>query len=272
VLNPATDDVLPAAFGAQLHVRSDPGAYHLRFSFKMENPTIADLIAKGAARYSVHVECRHNFFRKLYSFGAPSGMIAIPADELQGKVDVSFFVHAMDTIPKYTVAGAHDDYAGAVFAIRPGDLLALAPSVDFDADKSYDALRKISSIMLINPATEVPEGHMRTYFDRDKIEVFLSPADYQRYGSLKGSSKLNQTLIQAISFPVMCEAIRQMRQSSPGEEETPPRWHRRVERRLAELAIDWRDENRTEIEIAQQLLANPVGRFFGEMISLTENS
>src|SRR5882724_4995183 len=103
VLSPIRDDVQPNAFGASLTVVPDPQAYQLNFGFDLKNPTLLSLIEKGTATYTVHVECGSNFFRQMFSFATPDGRVTIPADELIGTVEVSFFVTAANPVADYRI-------------------------------------------------------------------------------------------------------------------------------------------------------------------------
>jgi hypothetical protein len=271
VLSPLSDDVTPAVFDTTLEVMTTPGAYVLKVRMTIQNTTLLTMIAAGDAHYSLHVECQNNFYRELFRSQDPSQRIEIPADELAGTVEVSSFVTATRDFPAYRVDGAHADYAGRTFIVRTGDVLAVAKSFTFDAEKEQDALKKISSIMQIQPSDSVADGYLDTEFDNnDRITVFLSKADHEKYGLLRETPGIRGVVIQAISLPVLIEAVAIVREQQSGESEGLPRWQRRVRLKLAELDPHWETSERTDLHFAQLLLANPFGRFVGELLKITD--
>lgn len=272
VLSPFRDDVQPNSFVAELSLTPDPQSYHLDYRLALQNPTLVSLIESAKATYGVHVECRGNFFRQLFRSNKQNDRITIPADDLTGTVEVSFFVTAATAMNDYVIEGAHADYAGAVFSVRPGDVLAIAPAVTFDADKDFDPLKKISSILQICPDENLRDGAFVLDLGADKLTVFLAKADHERYAQLRGDARITATLVQSIVVPTLAETIAQMRQTPPNEadSESQLRWFRIIRQRLADAGEDYANGAKTPLELAQKLLSNPLGRCLKELLNVTE--
>jgi hypothetical protein len=271
VLSPLSDDVTPAIFDAALEVTSSPAAYVLHMQMVIENPTLLTLIASGDAHYSLHVECQNNFYRALFRSQKATQQIEIPADELAGTIEVSSFITASRDIHTYRIDGAHSDYSGRTFVVRAGDILAVARSVTFEAEKEQDALKKISSIMQIQPSGNVSDGYFETDFESsDRITVFLSKSDHEKYGLLRETLGIRSVIIQTISLPVLIEAVAIVREQQTGESEALPRWQRLMRQRLSELDPLWERSDRTDLHFAQLLLANPFGRCVTELLQITD--
>jgi hypothetical protein len=272
VLSPGRDDVQPNSFNATLTVTPETDAYQLDFAFELMNPTLIALVKDGAATLTVHVECASNFFRRMFPFNVPNGRVTIPANELLGAVEVSFFVTAAEAIPDYRIDGAHADYGSATFTIRAGDVLAIAPGATFDADKDFDPLKKISSIVQICPADEIEEGPFSLDFATQKLSIFLAKNDYQRYSQLLAHPGIAAVLVQGIVVAALVEAIAYMRQTPAYEAaaDTQPRWFRVIRQRLIELNESYSNQARPCVELAQKLLSNPLARCLRELMPLTE--
>lgn len=269
VLSPFRDDVMPNKFTATLAVHAEPEFYKLKPSLSMEHSALMAMVAEGHAAYSVHIECRNNFYRQVFQSAEPNFEISIPATELSGTVEVSFFVTASIEVAGYSLAGTHSDYGSERFSIRAGDVLAMCKSVTFEAEKEYDSLKKISSIIQIDSDEKVPQGKMEVFLDADKITVFLSKLDFANYGELKVSESVRATLIQCVSLPPLIEAISYLKTWS-GPPDSQFRWMRRLRERLSKVAPAWEQSQATSLDLAQAILANPVGRCFPELLKVTE--
>lgn len=273
VLSPSRDDVHPNIFGAELVVTPDGNMYHLDFSFDLKNPSLLSMIQTGAAGYAVHVECGSNFFRRMFWSSKPTGRITIEADELIGTVEVSFFITATAPIAEYRIEGAHEDYGSSAFVVRAGDILAIAPGATFDADKDYDPLKKISSIVQVCP-DEIDDGPFSLDFSGAKLTVFLAKNDHARYSQLQDTPGIASILVQSIVMTALVEAIAYMRQI-PASEATldgQPRWFRVIRQRLLDLGEDYANSAKPCVELAQKLLSNPLARCLGELMPLTEQT
>ena len=147
VLAPFRDDVSPNDFRLKLDISSDTENWYLNVRFEYSNPSLKGLIQSGKVTYSVHVECRRNFYRELFSFSEPVKQLVIKANELVGRVEVSGFIRAHESIEEYSIEGAHSDYGNAKFQIRVGDILAVDRTQQFEAYVDYDPLKNIASIL-----------------------------------------------------------------------------------------------------------------------------
>jgi hypothetical protein len=271
VLSPLSDDVMPATFDATLEVTSSPAAYVLRMQMVIENPALLTMVGAGDAHYSLHVECQNNFYRELFRSQKATQQIEIPVDELAGTIEVSSFITASRDIANYHLDGAHADYSGRTFVVRAGDILAVARSLTFEAEKEQDALKKIASIMQIQPSENVPDGYFETDFESsDRITVFLSKSDHEKYGLLRETLGIRGVIIQTISLPVLIEAVAIVREKQTGESDGLPRWQRRMRQRLTELDPQWEASDRTDLHFAQLLLASPFGRCIAELLKITD--
>jgi hypothetical protein len=271
VLSPLSDDVSPNTFDSLIAVTARPEAYVLRVELQIGNPTLLALVGSGKAKYSLHVECQSNFYRKLFQSEKAVQEIPIPADEVSGVVEVAAFITAAEAIDGYRIEGAHADYTGLAFPVRPGDILAVSKTATFEAEKDYDSLQKISSVMQIQPSESVAEGFIETDYEaNDRITVFLSKSDHQRYGLLRESAGIRGVIIQTISLPVLIEAVAILREQEPQDSEGVPRWQRRIRHKLSAVAPDWETSEKSNLHFAQLLLSSPFGRCVTELLQVTE--
>src|SRR5208282_205801 len=98
-----------------------------------ECPDLAAHIAAGSAVFGLHVECSRTFYRAWFRQTGPEVKLNLPANAVRGKVELLAMCVAARDLPAYKLSGQHEDYQGSTFHISPGDLLAVAKEVEFDA-------------------------------------------------------------------------------------------------------------------------------------------
>lgn len=270
VLAPFTDDVIPNKFDFTVSVSHDADNFYLDVRFDYENQTLDDLVEGGKAAFSVHLECKRNFYREIFTFSKRTEKITIPTCELVGRVEVSAFIKAQDPISVYQIQGSHADYGTASFQVRTGDVLAVAQSKTFDAYVDYDPLRRISSILTIRRSDEVEEGPMKLDTSSDRIVATLSQKDYDRYTDLKADPKLGPLLANQVVVPALLEGVHEI-QGTPEEEfevEMTKRWFRSVFKKLDEMDIKIRNADASAMEAVQAILKLPLRRSLEGIIQM----
>ena len=126
VLAPFRDDVTPNQFSFVLTVKPDADNYYIEVRFDYENPTLSQLLEAGAAIHALHLECKRNFYRQIFTFSNRVHNLTISASDLVGRVEVSGFIKAQTPLTSYQVDGSHQDYGDTSFLVQPGDILAVA--------------------------------------------------------------------------------------------------------------------------------------------------
>lgn len=262
VLTPFTDDVQPSEFKIELSVDHDPDNYYLKLKFLYENVTLANLLRDKHAAHTVHLECRRNFFRRSFSSTDREFSLTIPSKELVGRIEISGFITASAEISEYQIEGSHDDYDEAIFSIRPGDILAAAPSLKFDAYVDYDPLKKISSILTVSCNKESTDGPMTVDTSGDRIIATLAKHDFERYTDLKADPSIGPLLANQIVIPALLEALHEIANTDEEEMdvEMDRRWFRSIVEKLRNEGIDLSLPETTPLEALQTILRLPLRR------------
>lgn len=249
------DDVPDAAFQATFEYASDQQFYYITVTVACSSRTLTKLVATGGACYVVHVECGNTLFRKAYDFSAQSHRVQIPASQLNDSVEVNAFIRAMKDIRAYRIGGAHEDYGNTAFQIRSGDILAIGEGQIFNAESTFDSLRRVGSIMLIEQSQEVGDHPMKVDYNSDKIRIFLCKTDFKSYSRLKSVPTLTSHLTTTIVLPVLIEALYYIQAQSDDLESF--KWYRNLDRRVEALGLGSEQEILTK---AQMLLDMPIRR------------
>jgi len=262
------DDVPGAAFQATIEMSADRQSVYLQTDTACSCEALNAHLAAGRASRVLHVECSNTLFRRAYDFRDVQHRVSIPADSLNDAVEVNVFIRAADRIRDYTIPEAHPDYAGAVFDVRRGDILAVGEGQVFHIESSFDSLSRIGSIMQISESPKDGDLPMEPSFDQDKIVIFLSKSDFADYKILKLNAAVRGPLTTTIVLPVLVEALHILKEESEGIDDSH-RWVRALSRRLESLNLD------TEMQplyLAQRLLELPVKRALSSSRMLAEAS
>lgn len=272
VLSSCRDDVTDSSFQCLFHVDQDKKNYYLTPSFTNSNRTIARLIEEGRAAFYMHVECSSTFYRKSIIISGKTKTITVCGDYLKGKVEVNFFVCATEAIEDYSIEGAHEDYAGLTFSVRKGDILAFAESETFHADKTYEQIRPLSSIMRVIKNEDLETGIISVNYN-DFIDINMPHAEYNAYFKAKNDRKIVSTLGCLVALPTLIDAISEIKErkrSNDAEASREDKWFRILEDKLESLEGVNLDED-APIVLAQRILENPLRRGLNELFEILQD-
>lgn len=233
-------------------------------TFSLKNEAIEQLVRSGKASFVAEVQSRSTFFRTSFSTNKTIESFSFPAQKVRDRVTVEFYVCANEDINSYRPSDSHPAYEGAVFEIEKGDVLAVGGAVSFPADKNFDPLRPpVSSFMSIREGSH-HEGPIQIDYESEKITIILSKEDYRNYLDVRNQKTAEGILHAAIVFPVLVDAIYQVRNQNSNFEAMP--WFIRLETVLEAKGL----REKEPVEAAQKILDNPAARSFSSMSSLLE--
>lgn len=276
VLRPGYDDV-GGTFNFDLNNNVSIGAdkYLIDVAAEFENATIEKLIQEGKAKIYAFVYCKANFYRNAISMASFIERIEIPVDCLTGQVEVSIVVAATTNFC-YKNSSQHADYGDNSFAIACGDILAVSEANTFIAEKEFDSLQKIESIISINADKDLQRNDpLKIDSNGDKIKVTISELVFKEYMMLKKANTVTKTLETLIFLPLLVSIICEWRNDSDYESENRDhRWFRAINARAENLDIiqDIKSETVSPFVLAQKMLDAPFSRCLDEVTKKWQNS
>lgn len=246
------DDVPGADFQATVEPSADAEMVYIDVIVSTSSISLKRLLDDGRATYVVHVECGNTSYRASHAFREEQCRVAVEKANLNDAVEVNVIATAREEVPGYRVDGQNEEYGDHTFTVRPGDILAVNPGVQFYVERDFLSFEKIDSILVVLPYSDERARPMEVTFDDEKIKVYLSKQDFYDY-KLVRSSPLAPILAASIVLPVVAEAVRYAKDNSS----LTLRWMRALNRRLEILGVTMDDEPLT---IAQALLELPIRR------------
>ncbi|MBN8625467.1 MAG: hypothetical protein J0M17_08265 [Planctomycetes bacterium] len=251
------NDVVDTAFQAPIEVHNDVANFYLKAQVQCSSRTVRKLVDRGDAVYVMHVECGNTFYRQAFEFSKPEEEVMIPGEFLNSTVEVNVVARAKRDIKRYQVENSHPDYGDATFAIRAGDILAVSEGYSFDADITFDNLKKIGSIMQVVELDEPGDAPMAVDLTAEKITICLCKGDFENYKLIRQNKLLSASLIATLVLPALVEALTHLKGDHSDVEGT--RWCRSLKRRVETLGLSTEAE---ALENAQRILELPLRRAF----------
>lgn len=276
VLRPGYDDV-EGIFNFDLGEGVNVGAdkYIINIAAMFENVSIEELIASGKAKIYVFVHCKANFFRKAIEIKSFTERIEIPVSDLSGLVELTIVVSAAARM-KYRNITQHSDYANAEFPIECGDILAISETNTFIAEKEFDSLQKVESIISVIANENLQRNDPLTIdWSNDKIKVAISKIVFEDYKRLKNARMVTKTLETTIFLPILVSILSDWRHDPATYEDEYKafRWFRAIHARAVDLNIvdDIRKGIQSPFVLAQKLLDAPISRCLDEVMKKWES-
>ncbi|MCY1042595.1 hypothetical protein OV208_14820 [Corallococcus sp. bb12-1] len=230
------------------------------------NPSIASLVRDGVAAFTIRVSCGATYYRETFQSRSAQIQFTLPSSTLVGDVEIQVRVCSLQRLERYHPDQLHPDYGDRTFDIQVGDVLALGDDFSLRVDKQFDPLAAdIPSIMRIMKGNNV-SGPFEVDFWGEQIVVLLPADAHELYGIASNSSP--ELIHAALVMPVLCEAIRKVRQVSDEEAtmvELP--WYRRLEAMLEARRIN---DDESALSAAQKLLDMPLLRSFRSIVRKSE--
>lgn len=264
------DDV-KGSYETQLSVQLGPDKVTLVAEHKLSNPSIQDMISSKKAAFSVEINCPKTFYRNVFFTNDPKHIIEISSNLLLDKVLLDFYIIATEDIAEYKINEAHEDYKGYTFSLYKGEVIAGGGSASFIAEKSWLALKTVSSFMDIQKYEE-DNGPMKIDLSCDKITVRLSRNDYERYHGTWNRQHFGAIFHSALVLPALLYALSQMLEDETGDNYGEKKWYQMLDHRIKND-----DDLKTIVfeqgniaQIAQILLGNPMDRTLSSLEKIAE--
>lgn len=198
------EDYRTTVFKGSLTVNLQPDCYLVRPNFEINNDGIAELISDGKLTYAIEVQSPATWYRKLFQV-KDNKPIRLNPTFLHERVELTPCIVAATDITEFTNSDFEEEYAGMLFDINAGDVIAIGEIRSFDALYQNDVIKNGSSIVNIGGSNDTKE--IVCDLTGNLIQITLPAAQYDDYkdcGYLKTKYK---TLNAILTIPALVEAI-----------------------------------------------------------------
>lgn len=274
VLSWFSDDYPKGIFQPAIQVIPNKSFFRLVLVCKTSSKAIKGLIKEKRAAYCIHVECPSTRFRSAYVSYDENFEVDIPVSDLEGKVEVSRTVVCTIGVKNFSCEEFHSDFSGRSFDFSPGDVIAVAETVEFPAIKKDDELAKLPSIFAILRSHEQNVEEIED-IDIDlgdqKLKIILSPDLHRKFLDLNADVAMRATLCSSLLIPALICALEHIRYTDEVSALLDRRWFNVLSKRMADIGVDaqnFRDCSESSVAIANKLLDKPLSKAFDDLESL----
>ena len=245
------DDDVNGRFVPSMTYSLDPINVSLNIKFTLENDYIKSLIEDGRASFLIDIACNRTYFRKSIKTNDFSVIYEEPANNLRGRVDVSFYICTNEPIGQYSPNN------NEAYFVECGDIIAVGGSASFSAEKEYDPLKApIKSIIKITCLDKSQDEFTVLYNDDEFITIGIPKDMYSLYTSACSGSAA-EMLHASIVLPALMDAIDAVKDGN--SEVVNTAWALKLNELCASRGIAL-DEDSKPLAVAQKLLHNPTKR------------
>tara|TARA_B100000686_G_scaffold260546_2_gene273295 strand:+ start:2940 stop:3830 length:891 start_codon:yes stop_codon:yes gene_type:complete len=267
VLTRFSDDLVSCGFKINVGCDPEPDKYLFNCEAELTCRDLEQLIESKKASFVLHVECASTRFRTAILSTNKTFKESVPAGCLDGKVEILPMITALEDIVSYKNDNFHEDYNGASYKIKKGDVFAIGESSEFDAVKQKDALMNIRSIFSVVPDDDKEALPLNVDLTSERIVISLSRKNYNLYIQLKENQALNSVLASMIIMPTLIFTLDKIKDTaSEATDELNDydglRWYRVIKNKLQSLNYDitnpdiWSGEG--ALVIAQKIIGDPI--------------
>jgi hypothetical protein len=271
VLSWFSDDYPKGIFQPALQVLPNKSFFRLVLVCKTSSKAIKDLIAQKKAAYCVHVECPSTRFRSAFVSYDEGFEVDIPVSDLEGKVEVSRAIVCTVGLRNFSCEEFHSDFSGRSFDLSPGDVIAVAETVEFPAIKKDDELAKLPSIFSILRSHEENPEDIDVDLGDQKLKIILSPDLHKKFLDLNAHVAMRATLCSSLLIPALICALEHIRHTDESSALLDRRWFNVLSKRMRDIGVDaqnLKDCSESSFVIAYKLLDKPLAKSFDDLESL----
>ena len=273
-----SDDLIKSLFQVTPKVTVGKHAYKFDIIARTSSADLRELINQNKAQYALHIECAATRYRKIIPSFSDEFTSEIPADLLDGRVELCSFIVATQDITEYKNQNFHPDYGDTKFTVKKGDVLAVGQDNFFDAVKQIDPLQHISSIFKVRINKNDIEPFTMQLLD-ENIVILLSENNFDAYSQLRQDQNKHTILASMMILPALVHVLEIIKASiadpDEGSDYSEKRWYSVIYRKLKEKGYKpeqlntWTEES--SLVLAQKLIGDPLTASLSTMLSEEES-
>jgi hypothetical protein len=273
-----SDDLQDCSFQVTQRIHAARQTYKVQVMARTSSSDLRSLVAEGHAIYAVHIECAATRYRRLITSADEEFFEEIPADLLDGRVEVCSLIVASKDIPEYKNSNFHVDYGDTSFFVKKGDVLAVGNDIHFDATKDIDPLQNVASIFKVRPNLSATNESLMVDLQDHCVVILLSQKNFDFFSQLRVDQDRQTLLASMIVVPALVfvlEEIKSAATSGDIDEFNDRRWFKVIAKKVKQLGLDperldtWASE--TSLVLAQKLVGDPLSSSLKSMADLEDD-
>lgn len=269
------DSVLPVL--APDCVKAEPierkeNNYIFKFRLHQENKRIQSYIDCGMADYVCEVDCSRTFYTRVYAQGGPDFEIKIPYTDVDGHVDITFYIVSKVGIPAYSndfnPDYCNDDGTNPSFFIHSGDILVLFPRMSYNVSVNIDNMFAVGSFMqIVKAADDIKTVNFN--LSNDIINIELPRDMFEQYDIFNDTDYVS-IVHASLVFNALVYALQNINEAEYEGKSWSDSIKFIIQTNPMLRDLDYSDLNNA-FEIATIMLGDPYRRLFDGLYSIINN-
>lgn len=261
VLASFNNDYLDSSFDIEVEEIITEKEITLKFTPKLDNEELANVIRSNDASFVVHIECAFTCFRKLVEVPFEGKAITISANRVEEVMHLCPFIVADRDIYDYKNSKFNAEYEGVSFELDKGSIMAIGFEKVIRIEKEDDDLANVPSIFSVTEIIDPKVTDIVIDYSSDKIGLRLPSPVYRKFVTQNSNNPNAQPVLHAmLIIPALIKCLEEVKHS--GEDYylyEERRWFRSIQKAAKKLNIDLSEENIVNIDtfdVAQKIMKN----------------
>lgn len=261
VLASFNNDYLDSSFDIEVEEIITEKEITFKFTPKLDNEELANVIRSNDASFVVHIECSFTCFRKLVEVPFEGKTITISANKVEEVMHLCPFIVAERDIYDYKNSKFNAEYEGVSFELDKGSIMAIGFEKVIRIEKEDDDLANVPSIFSVTEIIDPKVTDIVIDYSGDKIGLRLPSPVYRKFVTQNSNNPNAQPVLHAmLIIPALIKCLEEVKHS--GEDYylyEERRWFRSILKAAKKLNIDISEENICNIDtfdVAQKIMKN----------------
>lgn len=280
VLCSDNDDYEGSFFKAKCDLKEELSDIILDFQLSLEsNEELEWLIRDGYAEYVVHMECSYTGFRTIIKKSGNQFTYRIPKSKVNVEIEIVCAIVASEKIVSFESKHLNEDYADEDISFARGAILAYYNLPKIYVTKNYEELASDNAFFTIIKRVKTDNQEINPVIydiNSAKIKIMVDEEIYDEYAKYHINPNMEALMSSLLVMPAIMYMVETVREEGIGnlDKYKPLYWYQKISKACKlqgqDFYRDYLDTNMTCIEIAQQLLQNPINRAFDGLAKVIE--
>lgn len=279
VLCTENDDYIDSSFSVTCNVKEELANLVLDFNFILQNNAELEwLIREGLAEFVIHIECTHTAFRTIIKTSGSNVTYRIPKSKVNVEISLVGAIVASKKIGTFRSQNLNEDYQDENISFDRGAILAYSNLPRIFVTKNYEELSSDNAFFTIIRRVKAEQNEQNPVaydINSSKIKILVDEEIYDEYVKYHNNANMEALTGTLLVMPAVIYMVENLRYEGI-EKYKSLYWYQKISKACKLQSVDFEEdllesENKTAVEIAQELLKLPINRAFEGLAKMIED-
>ncbi len=242
----------------------------LQYDFDVKCDSLETLLRKGEAEYVLHIECSYTSFRIALRSKTPHVEYRLPKSRVNGEINLVAMIVSCVDVDQYDSSELNEDYNGEKISFKKGSILAYQNLPAIYVTKKTESLTNSESFFSVIKQSSLDPLEVKPLtfnLHNDKIQIMVDEKTYEAFIRYQHSYHIAMSLLLLPALTFMITEVY----------DNPDlymrfQWYQRLDKFYRTQGKDFFNDIISKddhpINIAQEMLQNPVSKAYRELYAL----